>query len=218
MNRVFTKAKSSIKLQIVLGWLASASIASFMVTGCTSQRNFQAEAEVPRITLQPQENRADVPYVPTPQKVVDQMLKLANVSSTDVVYDLGSGDGRIPITAVQNYDAKLAVGVEINPQLIQQARENALKAGVAAQVKFVQQDLFQTDLSQATVVTLYLLPSVNRRLRPKLLQELKPGTRIVSHNFDMGEWKPERVVRVQGLFRQHTLYYWIVPENPAANL
>jgi precorrin-6B methylase 2 len=205
----------------MLGLLVvSVSVTSLMFTGCTQQRNFEAEAEAqaPTTTAQPQERQGNVPYVPTPEKVVDRMLKLANVSSNDVLYDLGSGDGRIPITAVQKYGASRATGIEINPQLVQQSRENSQKAGVTDRVAFLQQDLFQTDLSQATVVTLYLLPSVNLQLQPKLLQELKPGTRIISHDFDMGEWKPERVERVQGPARQHTIYYWVVPENPSANL
>ncbi|NJM73237.1 MAG: class I SAM-dependent methyltransferase [Scytonema sp. RU_4_4] len=213
-----------MQLQRILGLLmVSVSVVSLGVAGCTQQRNFEAEATTttfpsPAPTMQRQERQADVPYVPTPQEVVNQMLQLAKVSSNDVVYDLGSGDGRIPITAVQKYSASRATGVEINPQLVQQAQANAQKAGVTDRVKFVQQDLFQTDLSDATVVTLYLLPDVNLKLRPKLLQELKPGTRIVSHDFDMGEWKPERVVQVQVQNRQHTLYYWVVPENPPANL
>jgi precorrin-6B methylase 2 len=205
----------------MLGLLVvSVSVTSLMFTGCTQQRNFEAEAEAqaPTTTAQPQERQANVPYVPTPEKVVDRMLKLANVSSNDVLYDLGSGDGRIPITAVQKYGASRATGIEINPQLVQRSRENSQNAGVTDRVAFLQQDLFQTDLSQATVVTLYLLPSVNLQLQPKLLQELKPGTRIISHDFDMGEWKPERVERVQGPARQHTIYYWVVPENPSANL
>lgn len=210
-----------MQLQRMLGLLVvSVSVTSLMFTGCTQQRNFEAEAEAqaPTTTAQPQERQGNVPYVPTPEKVVDRMLKLANVSSNDVLYDLGSGDGRIPITAVQKYGASRATGIEINPQLVQQSRENSQKAGVTDRVAFLQQDLFQTDLSQATVVTLYLLPSVNLQLQPKLLQELKPGTRIISHDFDMGEWKPERVERVQGPARQHTIYYWVVPENPSANL
>lgn len=210
-----------MQLQRMLGLLVvSMSVTSLMFTGCTQQRNFEAEAEAqaPTTTAQPQERQANVPYVPTPEKVVDRMLKLANVSSNDVLYDLGSGDGRIPITAVQKYGASRATGIEINPQLVQRSRENSQKAGVTDRVAFLQQDLFQTDLSQATVVTLYLLPSVNLQLQPKLLQELKPGTRIISHDFDMGEWKPERVERVQGPARQHTIYYWVVPENPPANL
>jgi predicted O-methyltransferase YrrM len=111
------------------------------------------------------------------------------------------------LAAAQKFGTR-GVGIDINPQRIQEANENAQKAGVTDRVEFLQQNLFQTDISEATVVTLYLLPDINVKLRPKLLEELKPGTRIVSHDFDMGEWKPERVVQVQGPVRQHTLYYW----------
>src|SRR5688572_24254383 len=149
----------------------------------------------------------DVIYVPTPQNVVDAMLKMANVTASDVVYDLGSGDGRIPITAAQKHGAR-AVGIDINPQRIKEANENLAKAGagVADKVTFLNQDLFETDLSQATVITLYLLPSLNQKLMPKLKQ-LKPGTRIVSHSFDMGTaWPPEKTEDVQG----RVIYYWTI--------
>lgn len=147
----------------------------------------------------------DVIYVPTPQEVVDAMLRLANVTSSDVVYDLGSGDGRIPITAAQKYGAR-AIGIDINPQRIQEANENLAKAGVGNKVKFLNQDLFETDISEATVVTLYLLPSLNLKLMPTL-KKLKPGTRIVSHSFDMGtEWPPERTEDVNG----RTIYLWTI--------
>ncbi|MBF2008301.1 MAG: methyltransferase domain-containing protein [Chlorogloeopsis fritschii C42_A2020_084] len=186
----------------------------FGSVGCTLERNFEAEAQAPASVIQAQRRRADVPYVPTPQRLVEAMLELAQITSNDVVYDLGSGDGRIPITAVNKYNARRAVGVEINPRLVQESRVNAQKAGVSDRVEFRQQDLFQTDLGDATVVTLYLLPNVNLRLRPKLLKELKPGTRIVSHSFDMGEWKPQRAVRRNG----RTLYLWVVPKQIPRNL
>ena len=150
----------------------------------------------------------DVIYVPTPQEVVDEMLKMANVTSKDVVYDLGSGDGRIPITAAQKYGAR-AVGIDIDPQRIKEANENLEKAGpeVQKRVKFLNQDLFETSIGEATVVTLYLLPSLNVKLIPKLKKELKPGTRVVSHSFDMGaDWPPEKTVEVNG----RTIYYWTV--------
>ena len=150
----------------------------------------------------------DVPYVPTPQPVVDAMLKLADVSKSDVVYDLGCGDGRIVITAAKRHGAR-GVGVDISPERIAEANENAKKEKVTDKVKFIQADLFKTDFSDATVVTLYLLNSVNLRLRPKLLSELKPGTRIVSHTFNMGEWKPEKTITVDG----STIYFWTVPET-----
>ena len=154
----------------------------------------------------------DVPYVPTPQAVVDKMLELAAVTKDDVVYDLGSGDGRIVITAAKKYGVR-GVGIDIDPERIKEANANAVLAGVSDRVKFLQQDLFKTDLKEATVVTLYLLPQVNLRLRPKLWNELKPGTRVVSHAFDMGDWTPQQKVEVEG----KTIYYWVVPKNAATN-
>jgi hypothetical protein len=196
--------------------LASLSLGSLAVVGCTQQRNFsQMPTETqtqPSATEVQLETEASVPYVPTPNEVVNQMLELADVSGDDVLYDLGSGDGRIPITAAQKYGTR-GTGVEIDPELVEESRANAENAGVSERVEFLQQDLFQTDLSEATVVTLYLLPEVNLELRSKLLRELEPGTRIVSHDFDMGEWKPEQVINVQSGTRQHTLYYWVVPEE-----
>jgi len=159
-----------------------------------------------------QELKKDVPYVPTPQAVVDEMLKVAAVTNKDVVYDLGSGDGRIVITAAKKYGAR-GVGVDIDPERVKEANANALLAGVTNRVKFLQQDLFQTDLKDASVVTLYLLPAVNLKLRPKLWSELKPGTRVVSHRFDMGDWKPEKTVEVEG----STVYYWVIPAKAAKN-
>jgi 16S rRNA G966 N2-methylase RsmD len=147
----------------------------------------------------------DVIYVPTPHEVVEAMLEMANVTSKDVVYDLGSGDGRIPITAAEKYGAR-AVGIDIDPQRIKEANENLAKANVSDRVTFLNQDLFQTDLSEATVITLYLLPSLNQKLMPQLKQ-LKPGTRIVSHSFDMGvEWPPEKTQDVNG----RMIYYWTI--------
>jgi SAM-dependent methyltransferase len=148
----------------------------------------------------------DVPYVPSPNAVVDGMLKLAKVTKTDVVYDLGCGDGRIVITAAKEYGAK-GVGVDINPDRVQEARANAKKAGVDDRVRFEENDLFKADIKPATVVTLYLLPDVNMRLRPKLLQDLKPGTRVVSHSFDMEDWKPDEEASIDG---RH-IYLWTVP-------
>ena len=203
--------------RLFMGLIVGVSLASVGV-GCTQQRDFQADAQTNPPTGQAETQaptRApDVPYVPTPQAVVDRMLQIANVGSNDVVYDLGSGDGRIPITAVRQFNAQRAVGVDINPQRVQEANQNAQQANVTDRVEFRQQDLFETDLRDASVVTLYLLPEVNLRLRPKLLSELRPGTRIVSHAFDMGDWKPERTENVDG----RTIYYWTVPENVPANL
>jgi len=139
----------------------------------------------------------DIHYVPTSSGVADAMLRLAHVSSDDVVYDLGSGDGRIVIAAAKKYGAT-GVGVELDADLVQEAAKNARKAGVSDKVRFVQADLFKTDLSQATVVTLYLSNSINMRLRSLLQQQLKPGSRVVSHRFDMGDWKPDMTIRLEG--------------------
>jgi SAM-dependent methyltransferase len=160
------------------------------------------------LAQQPNGRTPDVPYVPTDQDVVDGMLKLAKVTKNDVVYDLGCGDGRIVITAAKKYGAT-GTGIDINPQRIKEARQNATTAQVTDKVTFVEGDLFDTDFSKATVVTLYLLPSVNLRLRPILLKQLKPGTRIVSHAFDMGDWKPEQKIDVNG----STIYSWTVPQK-----
>jgi cyclopropane fatty-acyl-phospholipid synthase-like methyltransferase len=150
----------------------------------------------------------EVPYVPTPPEVVDQMLKMAHVTKNDYVIDLGSGDGRIVIAAAKQYGAR-GIGIDINPERIAEANKNAKDAGVEQLVEFRQGDLFKADLSKATVVTMYLLTNVNRRLRPKLFKELKPGTRIVSHAFDMGEWKAERTAEVG--YRK--VFFWTIPAN-----
>lgn len=148
----------------------------------------------------------DVIYVPTPQEVVDAMLVMAGVNGKDVVYDLGCGDGRIPVTAAKVYGAR-AVGIDIDPQRISEANANVASAGVADKVKIMNADLFETDVSRATVVTLYLLPSLNQKLMPKLQKELKPGTRIVSHAFDMGDqWPPEKTQEVNG----RRIYLWTI--------
>jgi len=159
--------------------------------------------------LKPLEKEPEVPYVPTHEKIVAEMLKVANVGKKDVLYDLGSGDGRIVITAAKRFGTR-GVGVDIDPVRVKEARENAVKAGVTDKVKFLQQDLFETDIREATVVTLYLLPEVNLRLRPKLLSDLKPGTRVVSHNYDMGDWTPLKTLQVR-VPEEHTIYYWVVP-------
>jgi SAM-dependent methyltransferase len=151
----------------------------------------------------------DVQYVPTPQPVVNEMLKLTKVTKNDVVYDLGSGDGRILITAAKVHGAR-GVGYDIDPERVREATENAVKAGVDKRVRFVLGDLFEADMKEATVVTLYLLQSLNIKLRPKLFAELRPGTRIVSHDFDMGDWKPDQTVKLQVNGREHTVYYWLL--------
>ena len=156
---------------------------------------------------------ASAPDVRTPYPTVRALLELANVTGKDVVYDLGSGDGRIVITAARELGAR-GVGVEIDLALAAESRATARRLGLSSRVRFVEQDLFQTDLGEATVVTLYLSADLNRRLRPKLLAELKPGSRIVSHDFDMGDWTPDRVVRVQDDGREQVLYLWTVPARP----
>lgn len=161
---------------------------------------------------QTEPRQPDAPYVPTPQEVVDQMLKLAKVQKGDVLYDLGSGDGRIPITAAREYGAR-GVGIDIDPKLVEAATENAKQAGVSDLVEFRQQDLFKASFSDATVLTLYLFPEMNAKLRPQMLKQLKPGTRIVAHDFAIEGWKPDRVVEVKGPNRTHTLYYWVIPEK-----
>lgn len=150
----------------------------------------------------------DVPYVPTPQSVVDEMLRLGEVKKGDYLIDLGSGDGRIVISAARDHGAT-GVGIDLNPERIQEANANARAAGVEDKVEFRQGDLFEQDLSKADVVTLYLLPSVNEKLKPKLLRELRPGARVVSHSFDMGDWQPDKTVEVDG----RSIYLWVIPEK-----
>lgn len=162
----------------------------------------------------------DVPFVPTTEEAVEAMLKLAGVTKNDVVYDLGCGDGRIVVTAAKKYGAR-AVGIDINPVRIEEARANAKKEGVESLVRFEEQDLFEAKISDATVVTLFLLSSVNLKLRPKLLADLKPGTRIVSNTFDMGDWKPEKEFTVgngddESFYLSRRLFLWKVPEKNAA--
>jgi len=148
----------------------------------------------------------DVIFVPTPEEIVDTMLKMAAVTAKDVVYDLGCGDGRIVITAAQKFGAR-GVGIDIDAQRISEANANAKTAGVTDKVKFVRGDLFEANISEATVVTLYLLTDLNLKLRPKLMKDLNPGTRVVSHAFNMGDWKPEKQATIRGT----TVYLWRIP-------
>jgi len=160
----------------------------------------------------------DVPYVPTTEEAVRAMLKLADVKKADIVYDLGCGDGRIVIAAAKTYGAR-GVGIDIDPDRIQEARENAKKAGVENLVRFEENDLFQANFREATVVTLFLLPSINLKLRPKLLQDLKPGTRVVSNTFDMGNWRPEKEQALPGAdddeigSLSHKFFLWKIPRR-----
>jgi SAM-dependent methyltransferase len=157
----------------------------------------------------------DVPFVPTTEPAVEAMLKLAEVKKSDVLYDLGCGDGRIVIAAAKHFGAH-AVGVDINPVRIAEAKENAKKAGVENLVRFEENDLFQADIHEATVVTLFLLPNINLKLRPKLLADLKPGTRVVSNTFDMGDWKADKETALgdptdEDSYLSHKFYLWIIP-------
>jgi predicted RNA methylase len=174
----------------VASWLACAAIA-------------------PSVAAQSPSAKPDVVYVPTPQGVVEAMLDLAEVRTSDVVYDLGSGDGRIVITAAKKFGAR-GVGVEIDPALVKQATENAAVAGVSDRVRFVNGNIFTADIRDASVVTLYLLQSLNERLRPKLVRELKPGARVVSHVFNMGpEWPPLRTINVGA----SPVFLWTIVER-----
>lgn len=178
---------------VVLSLLASLAFAG---PACA-----QAQAESEAASAKP-----DVHYVPTPHRVVDAMLEMAKVKAGDRLYDLGSGDGRIPIAAAKQHGIR-ATGIDIDPARIREANANAQKEGVTKLVDFRRADLFKSDFSDASVVTLYLLPSLNERLRPKLLAELKPGTRIISHAFRMGDWEPEQTREVDS----STIYMWTVP-------
>src|SRR3954464_1524147 len=162
-----------------------------------------AAGALPQATTQ----AADVIFVPTPQEVVDKMLELANVGKADVLYDLGSGDGRVPVTSAKRFAIR-AYGIDIDPQRIAEANDNARRNGVSQLVQFRQEDLFKANFREATVVTLYLLPDLNEKLRPRLLAELKPGTRIVSHQFDMGTWKPDKKIELSA---GRTIYLWTIP-------
>ena len=160
----------------------------------------------------------DVPYVPTTAEAVQAMLKLADVKKADIVYDLGCGDGRIVIAAAKTYGAR-GVGIDIDPDRIREAKANAKKAGVENLVRFEENDLFQANFREATVVTLFLLPSVNLKLRPKLLQDLKPGTRVVSNTFDMGDWRPDKEQSLPGAdddeaaYLSHKFFLWTIPRR-----
>jgi precorrin-6B methylase 2 len=198
---------------MTLRWIITLAAACALTTGLLSagpadgpSRGNPAAIQDPQ-TPQPT-RRPDVIYVPTPQEVVEAMLKVAKVTKTDMLFDLGSGDGRIVVTAAKMYGTR-GIGVDIDPQRIKEAEENARSAGVTDKVKFVLGDLFEQDLSSATVVTLYLLPSLNEKLKPKLSKELKPGTRIVSHAFDMGDWKAEQELDVDG----RRVYFWTMPKT-----
>jgi len=159
--------------------------------------------------------KPDVIYYPTPPETVAEMLRMAQVKKADVLYDLGSGDGRIPITAAKEFGIR-AVGIEIDPKLVKEAVDNARAAGVSDLVSFRNEDMFRIDVREATIVTLYLSEKLNVLLRPKLLSELRPGSRILSHDFRMGDWKPEQTVRVPWGKLYRTVYMWTVPKKPTS--
>ena len=196
-RRAFLTAGASISAS---GWTFGLGLTCGSILGAS--RTALAQTREPR--------QPDVIYVPTPQAVVDTMLRVAKVGANDVVYDLGCGDGRVVVTAAARHGAR-GVGIDIDPRRIAEANENVKKAGVGARVKIMEADLFQTDFSEATVVTLYLLPSLNLKLRPKLWAELKPGSRVVSHDFDMGDWPPEQTIAVEG----RRVYFWTIPARKA---
>jgi tRNA A58 N-methylase Trm61 len=190
--------------RLVSSWSCALSVGLLLVVAPAMAQQTQAPLRSP-----------DVIFVPTPPEVVKAMLETAKVGKGDIVYDLGSGDGRIAIAAVRDFNAERSTGIDIDPQRIKEATANLQQAekamaGISKRVRFLNQDLFTTDISDATVITLYLLPSLNVKLMPKLKAELRPGTRIVSHSFDMmGQWEPERTVDVGG----RTVYYWTIPKR-----
>lgn len=163
------------------------------------------------LVFQTHAQNLDVPYVPTPNDVVERMLDLADVAPGDYVIDLGSGDGRIVIAAAKR--GAVGHGVDLNPERVREARENAELEGVSDRIMFLQEDIFETDFNKASVVTMYLLTSVNRELRPTLLEKLRPGTRVVSHSFDMGEWKPDDFQR----YANRNIYFWVIPAKVGEN-
>lgn len=183
-------------------------ILTFIAASCLAGAVFAQQAPVSPAPLR----APDVRYEPTAPDVVEVMLRLAQVKEGDVVYDLGCGDGRIVIAAVRQRGAR-GVCVDIDPRRIAESRENARAAGVADRIRFLNQDLFATDIGDATVVMLFLLPEFNLKLRPKLLRELKPGTRIVSHWHNMGDWMPQETVRVASGGRERPVYLWTVPQR-----
>lgn len=184
-------------------------VAALLFAGAAAARTANAACAPARGAAHPnaaEMHEAEVLYLPTPQPVVDAMLQLAGVTRSDVVYDLGSGDGRIPISAARDHGAR-GVGIELDGRMIERARCNAREAGMERLVQFRQEDLFRADLRDATVVTLFLFPEMVVRLRAKLLAELRPGTRIVSHRFSLGDWAPERTIEAD----RHPLLLWTVP-------
>lgn len=195
--RQTSRLNHHLRFSIVL--LLAAALLLFGIASPVYAQVAEPEEALPRL---------DVPYVPTPKAVVDKMLEVGRVGKKDVLYDLGCGDGRVVITAAKERGAR-GVGIDLNPVRIKEANANAERAGVTDKVTFKQGDLFEANFKDATVVTLYLLPSINKKLRPQLWEQLKVGTRVVSHAFDMGdEWPPEKTAEADG----KTIYYWTITE------
>jgi Methyltransferase domain len=185
--------------------------ANCVINGAVTTTSISRNSQVTR--KRNPKRKPDVIYYPTPPETVAEMLRLANIKEGDVLYDLGSGDGRIPIAAAKQFGIR-AVGIEIDPKLITEAEAKALSDGVEQLVRFRNEDMFRIDVSEANVVTLYLSEKLNVLLRPKLLRELRPGSRIISHDFRMGDWKPEQTVRVPWGKLYRTVYLWTVPKRP----
>jgi predicted O-methyltransferase YrrM len=195
-----------------MGFSCASNTASVTTNNNTTANSATVAAPAVAVEATPA-RELDVPYVPTHMAVVDEMLKMAEVKGDDVLYDLGSGDGRIPIEAAKRFGTR-GVGIDLNPQRIKEANANAQSAGVTEKVRFIEGDIFKSDFREATVVSLYLLPAINLQLKPQLLEQLKPGTRVVSHNYDMGDWQPEKTKTVKtpdGV--DHFVYFWRVPEK-----
>lgn len=195
----------------------SLTLIAGLLAGCIKEQNVdtptKTDAETTATASSDSVVEVDVPFASTRQPVVERMLEVADVSEDDVVYDLGSGDGRIVIAAADQYDAR-GVGIDIDPDLVREARKNAEEAEVTSQVEFRRKDMFEADFHDASVVTLYLLPSANRKLRPELFEQLEPGARVVSHDFDMGNWEPDTTVEM-GRARIHL---WTIPSDPPESL
>jgi hypothetical protein len=213
-----SRRNPSLKLALVFGSLIFAS-PEFAASAKTAHvgpgletSHTKSSSAKPRPSAQKKRplRKPDVIYYPTPPETVAEMLRMAQIKKADVLYDLGSGDGRIPIAAATRYGIR-AVGIEIDPKLVTEAEANAAKANVSQLVRFRNEDMFRINYSEATVVTLYLSEKLNLLLRPKLLSELRPGSRIVSHDFRMGDWKPEQTVRVPWGKLYRTVYLWTVP-------
>jgi len=194
----------SRKHELTRGVAACLLLAALLAPGVPAQRGAR------RKRARPARTRPDVIFVPTPPETVEEMLRLAELKEGDVLYDLGSGDGRIPIRAAEKYGVR-AVGIEIDPKLVAESERAARAAGVADRVRFRRENLFRADFREATVVTLYLSETINVALRPRLLRELKPGTKIISHDFRMGDWEPEQWVKVPWRNLHRNVYVWTVP-------